>query len=73
MGVKKTTRMRYDSSITGDHVSLLINHPDLPDDEQLCEAILDDIEAAVTVSLPTTELRLMASTGRFTALRSGIY
>jgi len=39
--------MRYDSSTTGDHVSLLINHPDLPDDEQLYEAILDNIEAAV--------------------------
>ena len=33
--------MQYNIATTGDHVSLQIKEPDLPDDEQQREAILD--------------------------------
>jgi len=39
--------MQPDCSTTGDHVNLLIEQPDLPDDEQRRDALLDDLEAAV--------------------------
>lgn len=43
--------MQYDIATTGDHVSLQIKRPDLPDDEQQREAILDDLETAVKTVL----------------------
>jgi len=39
------------TSTTGDHVSLFIEQPDLPDDEQQREALLDDVETAVEAVL----------------------
>jgi len=43
--------MQDNTSTTGDHVSLLIEQPDLPDDEQQREALLDGVEAAVETVL----------------------
>ena len=39
--------MQHDNSTTGDHVSLLIEQPDLPDDEQRRDTLLTDLEKAV--------------------------
>lgn len=39
--------MPYDGSTTGDHVSLLVRQPGLPDDDQRCKEILQDLERAV--------------------------
>jgi hypothetical protein len=43
--------MLFDTSTTGDHVTLLINQPDLPADDQQREAFLTDLEAAVETVL----------------------
>lgn len=43
--------MQDDTSTTGDHMSLLIEQPDLPDDEQRRDAFLDDLETAVEAVL----------------------
>jgi hypothetical protein len=43
--------MQDDTSTTGDHVSLLIKQPDLPDDDQRRDAFLEDLEAAVEAVL----------------------
>lgn len=43
--------MQDDTSTTGDHVSLLIEQPDLPDDDQQRDALLDDLETAVETVL----------------------
>ncbi len=43
--------MQDNTSTTGDHVSLLIQQPDLPDDEQQRDALLDDVETAVEAVL----------------------
>ncbi|MFC6720234.1 hypothetical protein [Halobacteriaceae bacterium SHR40] len=43
--------MQHDSSTTGDHVSLLIDQPALPDDEPRRETLLADLEAAVEAVL----------------------
>jgi len=43
--------MQDNTSTTGDHVSLLIEQPDLPDDEQRRDAFLNDLEAAVETVL----------------------
>lgn len=43
--------MQDDTSTPGDHVSLLIEQPDLPDDEQRRNAFLDDLETAVEAVL----------------------
>lgn len=43
--------MQDDTSTTGDHVSLLIEQPDLPDNDQRRDAFLDDLETAVETVL----------------------
>jgi hypothetical protein len=43
--------MQDNTSTTGDHVSLLIDQPDLPDDEQRRDAFLNDLEVAVEAVL----------------------
>jgi len=43
--------MQYDTSTTGDHVSLLIDQLGLPDDDQRRDALLDDLETAVEAVL----------------------
>jgi hypothetical protein len=48
--------MQDNTSTTGDHVSLLIEQPDLPDDEQQCEALLNDVETAVEAVLADHDL-----------------
>ena len=43
--------MQDNTSTTGDHVSLLIEQPDLPNDEQRRDAFLNDLETAVEAVL----------------------
>jgi hypothetical protein len=43
--------MQYDTPTTGDHISLLIDQLDLPDDDQRRDALLNDVEAAVEAVL----------------------
>jgi hypothetical protein len=43
--------MQYDTPTTGDHISLLIDQLDLPDDDQQRGALLDDLETAVEAVL----------------------
>lgn len=43
--------MQHDTSTTGDHVSLLIDRPNLPEDEQRRETLLQDLETAVEAVL----------------------
>lgn len=45
--------MQYDINMAGDHVTLLIRKPNLPDDEQQRTTILNDIETAVEGVLAT--------------------
>jgi hypothetical protein len=48
--------MRYDSLTTGDHVSVLVNQVDLPDDDDQRKALLDELETAVEAVLAEYEL-----------------
>ena len=52
MSPRKATRVQDNISTTGDHVSLLIEQPDLPDDEQRRDAFLNDLETVVE-AVPT--------------------
>jgi hypothetical protein len=52
----KTLHVQYDISTTGDHVSLVINQVNLPDDDHQRDALLEELETAVKTVLANSEL-----------------